>query len=68
MQMRHHCPSYSCLLRVQNDGCSRAGLRLMTQLHYNTPALHRANIVYVERQNTLHTNATLFNPSGISET
>lgn len=71
MQMWHQCPSYSCLLSVQDDGCGSASLRLMTQLHYNTQLCTQL-ILCIHRVTThththKDTNATLFNPPGISE-
>lgn len=61
MQMGDRCPSDThkhthahTPLRLQNDGCSRAGRRLMTRLCYNTQ-LCTGLILCMHRDRTLHT-------------
>lgn len=50
--MWHKCSS--CLLRVQDDGCSLACLRLMTRLHYNTQLCTR--LMLRTRGDTMHSD------------
>lgn len=52
--MWHKCSS--CLLRVQDDGCSLACLRLMTRLHYNTQLCTR--LMLRTRGDTTHSDTT----------